>query len=126
MNQLPPFHSLVDTFEYDVLNGVLVWRKAPGCRYNLIGRPVGNLTPDGYRTVKFKQRNYRHCRLVHMFITGQDPYPKEIDHINREHGDDHIWNLRPVTPMQNCANRDNQCYHVQQRDECTGKFIVSY
>ena len=47
---------------------------------------------------------HRVCWALHY---GADPYPLQIDHINRNKSDNRICNLRAVTPADNCANRDN-------------------
>ena len=107
---LPCIETLAELFEYDVLNGVLLWRTMPGTRAELVGKPVGWINGYGYRIVTHKRQSYRHARLVHMFLSGQDPGTKQVDHINRDRANDVAWNLRLVTPMQNSANRDNRYY----------------
>jgi hypothetical protein len=41
-----------------------------------------------------------------LLYYGEDPWPLVIDHINRDHSDNRIDNLRAVTPAVNSANRE--------------------
>ena len=117
MKALPSFETLVDTFEYDVLKGVLVWRKPSGTNTQTLGKIAGWINQFGYRIVRLKSINWRHARLVHMFLHGEDPGTKCVDHINRDRADDRAWNLRLATFIQNSANRDNRNYRT---DFCHG------
>lgn len=44
-------------------------------------------------------------RLIYEFHFGPIPEGLQIDHINRVSHDNHIENLRAVTPRENLANR---------------------
>jgi len=74
-------------------------------------RPLGYLhKPTGYYLISGKDSNgkkinyYAH-RLAFALYHGEDPYPLEIDHINRQRTDNRIINLRAVTKSENQLNR---------------------
>ncbi len=61
--------------------------------------------PSGYRQVSVIGRNIYEHRLAWALYYGEDPYPLEIDHINRNRGDNIISNLRRVTILENAQNK---------------------
>lgn len=52
------------------------------------------------------KKYYKHQLVASQWIENDDPKTKtQIDHINRNKTDNHIENLRFVSPSQNCLNR---------------------
>ena len=64
---------------------------------------------DGYILVTLNGKHYRKHRLIALqFIHNDDPIHKtEVDHINHDRSDNHIDNLRWLTPSQNTRNKSS-------------------
>jgi len=70
---------------------------------NVRGRDVYT-TPDGYPTIKYKNKHYKVHRLVaELFVPNPENKP-EVDHINRKRNDNRVQNLRWVTHIENSRN----------------------
>ena len=69
------------------------------------GKRAGTLHPSGYRYVQVTGRNFYEHRLAWALYYNEDPYPLEIDHINRNRSDNVISNLRKATPAEQARNR---------------------
>jgi len=86
--------------EFDYRDGNLYW-KLPR-----IGRAVGSIAGsrklDGRYRIGFKQKDYLAHRLIFMWHHGY--LPESIDHINGDHSDNRIENLREALHWQNMAN----------------------
>ena len=86
--------------EFDYKDGKLYW-KLPR-----VGRAVGSIAgsqkPDGRRRIGFKRKDYLAHRLIFMWHHGY--LPESIDHINGDHSDNRIENLREAAHWQNMAN----------------------
>ena len=63
---------------------------------------------DGYLKCKLNGKRYKHHRLVALQFIPNPENKREVDHINRIRNDNHISNLRWVTPAENCQNKG--CY----------------
>ena len=100
---LPPIDRLRDLLDYDPDTGVLTWTEARGPQY--AGRVAGYVEKRGWGVVKVEGRKVKAHRLCYALGTGTDPYPYQVDHINRDRGDNRLANLRPATPAQQQANR---------------------
>ncbi len=96
MKELPPIERLNELFLYDSITGI-VTRK----RDNKIFTSKGY---DGYMIVYINRKGYKLHRIVWALHTGEDPYPYEIDHINRKRSDNRIANLRLVTHKEQMCN----------------------
>jgi HNH endonuclease len=95
-------------FSYDPQEGLLRWRNPSG-RYERIpaGSVAGGPNKEGYRYVNINGRFYRGSRLVWLYMTGQ--WPKfQVDHKDRDTGNDKWENLRLATCSQNTANKGKQ------------------
>lgn len=84
-------------------DGLLYW-KQPGR-----GRPIGRMAGcfdnvRGYLRVCFGGKSYQGHRIIWEMNNGLIPQGMEIDHINRNTGDNRIENLRLVTRAQNTQN----------------------
>ena len=68
-----------------------------------IGDVAGNISPQGYRYLSFDGKATPAHRLAWLWVTGAWP-SADVDHINRDHSDNRIENLRSVTRSVNCHN----------------------
>jgi hypothetical protein len=69
-----------------------------GCR-------AGTTSTKGYRKISVDRKIYSEHHLVWLYHYGIMP-KKLIDHINRIRDDNRIENLREVTLIENCHNRN--------------------
>ena len=93
---------------YSAETGELTWLLPR----RLAGQRAGSLTKRGYRVVVLEGRAFFEHRLIWMWVHGAWPCG-EIDHINRQKGDNRLANLRDVSKSENAfnagAHRDNRC-----------------
>lgn len=64
----------------------------------------GSKNGCGYRQVAIAGKRYSVHRLVAEAFFGEIPDGYEVDHINRNRGDNSVENLRIVTPSENQRN----------------------
>ena len=84
-------------------DGKLYWTKKP-CSRVIVGDEAGHVSKTtGYRRIIFRGTQYRTHRVVWFLVKGEQP-PNILDHINNNRLDNHIDNLREVTPSQNRLN----------------------
>lgn len=91
-------------FTYDPEEGLLRWRNASG-RYGRIpaGSVAGTLNGEGYRYVTVGGVSYRGVWLIWVWVTGK--WPKvQVDHKDKDPGNDKWINLRLANGSQNKAN----------------------
>jgi hypothetical protein len=117
-SQLPPQELLNEYFGYDPETGRL-WRKRGGSGFRA-GDDCGNVMPSGHIRVKFKNRLYLAHRLIYRMVYGIDPGAMQVDHINRDGGDNRICNLRLATQSQNLQNSN------KYKNNKTGFYGVHY
>jgi hypothetical protein len=74
------------------------------------GDIAGNVNDrsGGYRFITIDCCSYKASRLAWKTTYGIDP-PCEVDHRNKQKGDDRIANLRLASRQQNNANRGPNC-----------------
>lgn len=92
-------------FSYDPEEGLLRWRNPSG-RYERIPAGAvagGTSNKEGYRYVTINGRLYRASRLIWLWMTGEWP-PHQVDHRDRDTGNDKWENLRLADGSQNKAN----------------------
>ena len=106
MKPLPSIERLNELYLYDSNTGI-VTRKVRNNRYKA-GSIVGTID-RGYVCAFIDYKKYKLHRIVWKLHTGNDPYPYEIDHINRKRDDNRIVNLRLVSGMDNMANQGIRC-----------------
>jgi HNH endonuclease len=96
-------------FSYDPEEGLLRWRNPAGV-YGRIpaGSIAGSTTnKEGYRYVSINGKLYRGSRLIWVYMTGE--WPKfQVDHKDRNTGNDKWDNLRLATCGNNQANKGKQ------------------
>jgi hypothetical protein len=93
---------LQEVISYNPATGEFWWRIARGNAR--AGEAAGCLDCYGYRKIRVYGYLYLASHLAFLYMTGCWP-PQEIDHRNRDPGDDSWSNIRPATRSQNLANR---------------------
>lgn len=88
---------------FDYFNGALYSRKDCGVRE--AGKKIGSIS-NGYLMAKVDGKQYSVHRLIWLYHHGYFP-ENEIDHINRDRGDNRILNLREVSRSCNIRNTGN-------------------
>jgi len=89
-------HELFDYFE-----GNLIWKKQLSYR-GKVGNVAGAKKTNGYITVGINNNEYLLHRLIFMYHKGY--MPKYVDHIDNNHKNNKIENLREATNQQNSFN----------------------
>ena len=96
---LPPIAYLRSVFSYDPAIGQLRTKKG-----NIVeGFPNGANRP--YRRVNIAGKAFLYHRICYALFMGYDPYPLEIDHIDRDGTNNRPTNLRAVRKIENQRNR---------------------
>ncbi len=102
INPLPPIEQIREQLTYDPHTGditwLLTWGRCTG------GSIAGWITATGYRRIKVCKSIHQAHRIAWALHYGTDPWPMEIDHINRNKLDNRICNLRAVTHHGNVIN----------------------
>lgn len=111
---LPPPEYIREILDYNPETGVLTWKKRNDLNFDsrLANKPVGKRDGGGIYarpqvSIRFDgiKKEIYYARLVWCWVHGQWPDPeKVIDHINGDHMDDRIENLREVTMSDNMRN----------------------
>ena len=109
MKPLPPLDVIEALYIYNPTTGEVRNRYTKGSAR--AGELAGSLCPRrGYRSCSITHegvtyRCYMH-RLAYALHHGADPYPLEVDHINRDKSDNRAINLRAVCGRDNINNTD--------------------
>lgn len=93
---------LREVLNYDPETGVFTWAIQRGNRCPL-GGEAGGAATDGYIYIRVDGKLYCAHRLAWLYVNGEWPVG-EIDHKNRDRGDNRLCNLREATRTQNQAN----------------------
>lgn len=104
-NDLIPYSRLVETFKVDPTSpSGLTWLvHGPGVR---AGDHAGSMTPQGYYTISKGRHALWAHHVVFELTHGRPCRPGfEIDHKDRDPGNNHPDNLREVTKGQNGFNK---------------------
>ena len=96
---------LRELLDYNPETGIFT-RKSNTYRTDLVGRPAGGPNPKGYHRIGVDLKRYLTHRLAWFYVHGVWP-AGEVDHINRDHTDNRIANLRDVTPSENQHNKQS-------------------
>jgi hypothetical protein len=93
--------KLRELFSYDPETGVFT--RIAGGQGARPGRQVGWFDVVGRREVAVLGKRYKLHRLAWLYVHGKWPSAC-IDHINGDHGDNRIANLREATQAENMQN----------------------
>lgn len=93
--------ELKEILHYDPETGIFTWLKA---KKSVIGCRAGFYSNLGYRQIRIKGKYFYEQRLAFVYMENYTIFKKEVDHINRNKGDNRWINLRLVTRNQNLAN----------------------
>lgn len=91
-----------ELFVYDLDTGLLRWRKSKGRAKG--GKIAGGPDQHGYRRVGFDGERYFTHRIVWAMTHESPDSELEIDHIDGDHANNRMSNLRLTTPFQNQQN----------------------
>lgn len=124
--QLPPLEELKKFYRYipDTGDLILIKERCAADKQR-INKPIGSLGGPQRRktwTVKHKGKSYYISRVAWLFMTGNDPGHKIVEHKNRNPKDNRWENLRLCTETENNYNKvfvgytkrkDNGLYRVR-------------
>lgn len=91
-----------ELLEYDPETGVFTWKAAKKGIY--AGSKAGYSNQEGYAVITIKRKPYYAHRLAFLYMEGRFPN-KEVDHINRDAGDNRWVNLRHSNRRENLENK---------------------
>ena len=92
---------LHELFTYS--NGWLRWR--PDAKTSARGKLAGCYSADNRKYIRVDKNLQRASRLIYIFHFGEIPDGCVIDHINGDHSDDRIENLRIASQSENMVNQ---------------------
>ena len=94
--------KLTAVLHYSSETGAFVWRHtvSPTARKGSI---AGSKNQCGYRQIKIDGTTYSASHLAWLYVYGAWP-PDELDHIDRDRGNNRIANLRLASHKQNMEN----------------------
>ena len=101
--------ELKELLHYDPDTGVFTWKKGRQGRIKK-GGIAGNEDQSGYCKIVVKGKRYGAHRLAFLYMEGYFP-EHQVDHINRDRGDNRWVNLREATHtcnMRNCSRSKNK------------------
>jgi len=90
-----------EVFYYDPVTGELYWKVNKGSVKK--GTKIKGVDNNGYKQVSVDGFIYYTHRVVWLINYGA--WPKLIDHINHNPGDNRLENLRECTHVENATNR---------------------
>lgn len=93
---------LKSIINYDPETGEIKWLEFKKNRHeNLLATSASS---RGYNNIAIDGKLYRASRIAWLYMEGYFP-EYEVDHINRDRGDDRWYNLRHATRACNSSNR---------------------
>lgn len=93
---------LQQVLHYDPLTGRWTWLERIQ-QQRKVGDTAGTIDKKGYRRIEIEGKFYQSSRLAWFYMKGRWP-KKQIDHEDRDKGNDAWENLRPASNGQNKAN----------------------
>lgn len=103
---LPPRSELLRLFEYSPSTGLLIWRwreDAPlHCNSRLAGKRAGRISGRKHQ-VKMPNGLYPVHRVIFKIVYNSEP--DQVDHIDGDHFNNKLANLRGATASQNSCNQ---------------------
>jgi hypothetical protein len=101
---LPSAKRVRQLLDYDQATGHLRWKIQPA-RNVFAGSAAGTVNKTGYLCVGIDKKIYRANRIIWLWMTGEDPGPDFIDHIDGDKLNNAFCNLRKASCAQNNRNR---------------------
>ena len=93
-------------FDYNPQTGEFIRKHfIVGSSFDRVGKPAGTISADGYCRLSIDKRLYLLHRLIWLWHYGYLP-ESEIDHVDRDRGNNRIENLREVSTQCNSKNKD--------------------
>ena len=113
-------HEVVhSTFEYDPINGNLIWKKRPVESFKTKraaaiwnkkfgGKLAKSKSANGYLHVKWMNKEYL-SHVIIWFMQHGEWAENQIDHKNNNRSDNRLDNLRKAKNLDNSRNRKCRC-----------------
>jgi hypothetical protein len=99
--------ELREIFKYDENTGLLLWKNPLGCKMKA-GDVAGSVDSYGYLAIRYNKRRYRAHRLIWVYLHGNIPNDKMVDHIDMDKSNNKADNLRLCTCSENKRNTRKQ------------------
>ena len=100
---MPPIELVRKVIDYCPETGLFTWKQTLSNRAKE-GQQAGSKNTKGYFSIVIDGKKYKAHRLAWFYVYGEDPGQQEIDHIDRDKGNNRINNLRLATRKQNNEN----------------------
>ena len=114
--------AIKDKFNYCEQSGIITLRSS--------GERTGWTHPSGYTYLSVqengKTRNLLYHRVAYALYHDVDPHPFEIDHIDRNKGNNIITNLRLVTVSEQNLNRQKILRDIIDDDYSQLRFLTTH
>lgn len=107
MAVLPSQQRVRQLLDYSAATGELVWRRQDDRTKTWNTRFAGKLAgcdSHGYVVLNVDGKRYPAHRIIWVWIHGNIPTRKQIDHINGDRADNRLSNLRLATVVENTRN----------------------